>query len=111
MENGKVLQPIVGHGEMAWVEESTIGREGHRMLVGHRIYTVSKVRHASDEVSLEKTSAGFGSCFDCSLEVWRAGALWSRGWIAIGGGPKDKGRPPQLLCVDLSVYNYKFEAL
>ena len=106
-----MLHPIVGHGEMAWMEESTrtIGREGHRMIVEIAVYTVSKVRHLSDEVSLERTSAGFGSCFDCSLEVWRAGALWSRGWI--GGGPKDKGRPPQLLCVDLSVYNYKLEGL
>ena len=57
--------------------------------------TVSNVSDVSDE----RTSAGFWSGVEGSLEVW--GALCSCGWI--GGGVKDKGRLCQLLCVVLSV--------
>ena len=60
--------------------------------------TVSNVSDVSDELSLQRTSAGFRSGVEGSLEVC---ALCSCGWI--GGGVKDKGRLSQLLCVVLSV--------
>ena len=56
----------------------------------------------SDEVSLEIRIRLRSRVFEVSeLEVWRAGALWSCGWIC--GVVKDKGRLFQLPCVDLSV--------
>ena len=70
MVNGKVLHPIVGHGEMAWVGES-IGRDDHRMVDIDRwdsqIYDQQSV---SGELSLERTSAGFGPGFEGSVGVW-----------------------------------------
>ena len=91
---------------MAWVGESTIRRDGgHRMFVEITVYTVSKMSDVSDEVSLEPDSAQVSSVRlgvegECVVVVrmdwWRV---------------KHKGRPPQLLCVDLSVYNYKLESL
>ena len=99
MENGKVQHHMVGHGEMAWVGESTIRRDGHRMFVEITVYTVSKMSDVSDEVSLESRILLRSRVF---AWVWRASALWSCGWI--GGGVKDKGRLSQLLCVGLTVF-------
>ena len=42
---------MVEHGEMAWVGESTIRRDGHRMFVEIPVYAVSKMSDVSDEVS------------------------------------------------------------
>ena len=55
----------------------------------------------SDELSLERTSAGFAPGFEGSVGVWWTGALGSCGWI--NGGVKDKSGLTQFLCVDLSV--------
>ena len=57
----KVQHHMVGHGEMAWVGESTIRRDGHRMFVELTVYTVSKMSDVSDEVSLEPDSAQVSS--------------------------------------------------
>ena len=62
MRNGKLLHPIVGSSEMAWIGES-IGCDCHRMFVPIPVEMVIKVRTlrvVSDELTLERSSAGTG---------------------------------------------------